>query len=132
MAAEQSATLRLLIGNLLDQWERVPNDLKSDPAMDGITRAVLAFHQFSLVPYEKPVCRVCKEDTICRDGCGFWPLIHQAWISCDELQPPCANKYLAASTYPDGEKHVQERYYSMDGEWDGSFVTHWMPLPEAP
>ena len=54
------------------------------------------------------------------------------WIACDERQPPCANKYLAASTYPDGEKHVQERYFNMAGKWDGSFVTHWMPLPEAP
>ena len=53
------------------------------------------------------------------------------WIPVAERQPPCANNYLATLTYPDGEKHVQERYFSMRGTWNSDYVSHWQPLPEA-
>lgn len=54
------------------------------------------------------------------------------WIACADREPPCANRYIATMAYPDGEKLVQERYFSMSRQWDSDYVTHWRPFPEAP
>ena len=37
-----SAISARLIGNLLDRWEMLPNDLKSDPGIDELGRAIRA------------------------------------------------------------------------------------------
>ena len=42
---EQSPDIHALLGNVIDHWELVPNDIKSDPGMDNLNAAIYAARQ---------------------------------------------------------------------------------------
>lgn len=55
------------------------------------------------------------------------------WISVEEMLPERDKEVLCFFVYPDSTTVCQNVYYG-NGHWlgEGSFVTHWMPLPEPP
>ncbi len=57
----------------------------------------------------------------------------QSWISVEERLPERDKDVLCFFRHPDSTTVCQNVYYG-NGHWlgEGSFVTHWMPLPEPP
>lgn len=59
----------------------------------------------------------------------------QEWISVEDKKPEKHTKVLCYFKYePESPDVICENLYYSGGLWlsDGSKVTHWMPLPEAP
>ena len=55
------------------------------------------------------------------------------WISVEERLPERDKDVLCFFRYPDSTTVCQNVYYG-NGHWlgEGSFVTHWMPIPQPP
>ena len=82
--------------------------------------------------YNGSRCRACHADdmlSLVDDAADAMP----RWISVEERMPERDKEVLCFFVYPDSTTVCQNVYYG-NGHWlgEGSFVTHWMPLPEPP